>query len=638
MGGPKYPARKRASDLSARSNLYQLDESNNTDSIASACFELIKEAQSGDNYTRFCRQAEEAYKFWYGDQWLDSDLNPSVAPSYRFRTQRDITFSTVESINGLLLDARPIPYVVADNPNDDIYTTKPRKNKDLASDFTAQLHAVYDSRAEELELEKVLLDVTITGKGVRRLFWDWHKNSIGVKQYNPVDVLIDPFCDDSYRHSAKYIVLCKEMDADDLQRKYELGKAAMRRILDKSDSNYEGYDPGILAVKRNLSPFANSYLPSSMGPARGRVRVKVYELWFLGDTLFDLEHNSQQKMNYPNGRVIVLAGDEVVHMAANPMDFVPITFFDCYSDPRDPYGFGDVHTFKHNQVSINVLLSQMIMNAILMSNSQWLYEEGALRNDWLTNEPGLAIEVPRGYLNSVQKLPSTPVDGSLLSLIRFIETNTKEVTSINETVQGAMPKSHTSGAAIEQSQSAAMIRTRTKGKHLEGSYRDQAYKEVRLIQEYYTFTDPIEKRQMDMGEWLRWDDAMRNLAVDIQIESRIDIPANLQDKMALAQQAMGAGWMDALAALEFVGFDVDERFKSKLRNTEELQAMQLELTKAQLMGQLQQAGVKYPPEDNENFIRNETEYGIGSVNTSVPAALPLPPENLVEEMGTEPVE
>src|SRR3990167_5345684 len=101
MGGPKYPVRKRASDLSARSNLYQLDESNNTDSIASACFELIKEAQSGDNYTRFCRQAEEAYKFWYGDQWLDSDLNPSVAPSYRFRTQRDITFSTVESINGI---------------------------------------------------------------------------------------------------------------------------------------------------------------------------------------------------------------------------------------------------------------------------------------------------------------------------------------------------------------------------------------------------------------------------------------------------------------------------------------------------------------------------------------------------------
>ncbi|MEM3017684.1 MAG: hypothetical protein QXO25_02255 [Candidatus Bathyarchaeia archaeon] len=595
-------------DISDQSKIANLDRERNEERIVKAVRAAVEDVLSSKNYQRFVRQFQEAWEFYKGVQWLDENLEEDIAPSWRFRAVRNITFSTIRSIEGLIADSRPIPYVVADIKGDSAEDFLMRKlgqfdvqrptNRELLDEYLAKkltdiLHAEYERRNEELLLGQVLSDCVVGGLGVRKVTWDTNLQRSACPQIFPPDVLIDPYCSDHELNTAKYIVFRKTMDAEDLMYYYDLSKNDVKNIIESSSKYDCEFEGGIFGEIRPKSPFKDGYTPRG-GNSVQRVRVDVYEMWFFGSSLYEVEHESDANLKHPNGRVIVVAGDYLIYDSPNPYPhgMFPFVFFRNYGDPRDPYGFGDVLPIRGDQISINVILSQIVMNLILMANSQWIFEEGAILKDWLTNRPGLAIEVPRGMVNSVRKVEGSQIPPALFQVLTYLENSVKNISNINELVQGAMPQTHTPALAITASQNAALLRIREKSKQLEAAYKRQAYMEIRNIQEFSTWLLPLSRGEMDMGEWLYWEDRMRGLTFDIQVESKVGQPANLLDKFQFAMQLLQSGAIDPLGIISYVELPVEERYKKKLELADEIQLLQGLIVREQLRAQLTQLQVQ----------------------------------------------
>lgn len=608
----------KASDFADRAKLQDLDKTTDEDKIVDLVYAMIDEAESSDNFQNFQTQFKEAYQFYHGDQWLDENLDPLRAPSYRFRTIRDICFSTIELIRPLISDARPTIYYVADNPDRTIEEMKlyaelgllpenpelqpfmsnietMRTDDEIAQDATAIIQAEHEHREEEVHLSTVLGDMAIGGLGVRKVYWDWKNRRLGVKQFCPTDVLIDPYCHDHDLQDAKYVILRKEMDLEELQIQYNLTNQTVRDIqaetFHSEDQNYG------LFRSRNLSPFPASNRHRNLI----RNRINVYEVWFFGQLPFEFENEGYSKViKHPFGRVFIVAGKKVIRdPIPNPFEhgMLPLVFFRNYTVSTGkihaPYAFGDIYPLKQNQVSMNVLLSQIIMNAILMANAQWVVEQGAVPDGWLTNEPGLIIETARGQSGGIRKEPGAPMPGYVTELMMLIEQHAKSVSRVNDTVAGISPGSHASGIAINQLQNAALGSIRQKSRFLDSAYKKQGYLELRLLQQFALsgareIVAPYERGDMDLGEWRRWTERISTLEMDVRIESKAELPSNILDRLVFAQQQVMTGIFDPIEAIEFAKIPISDRLKHNMEIADELKRIQAEVVIAQAQAQLGQ--------------------------------------------------
>jgi hypothetical protein len=133
-----------------------------------------------------------------------------------------------------------------------------------------------------------------------------------------------------------------------------------------------------------------------------------------------------------------------------------------------------------------------------------------------------------------------------------------------------MPQSHTSGLAVQLAQNMNLARIRRKGRDLESTLRRQYLLEGALIVEYGSKIDHSSLR-MEEGEWYMFQDGLKDLKVDVRIESRAEMPAGFAAKMKFAAEGMNAGMMDPLAAIEFSDYPVSEGFKQLLNAQRELQ-------------------------------------------------------------------
>src|SRR3990167_4043005 len=167
ISAPMYAKRNADSayDISQSSKIANLDREKDNETIVKAVKAAVEDAEASTHYQNFVRQFIESWEFYKGHQWLDEDLEEAEAPSWRFRATRNITFSTIRSIEGLLMDARPVPYLVADfrsGRSEEFLRAHQQQvpyradSKDKLSDeyiarrFTDILHAEFDRRDEEL--------------------------------------------------------------------------------------------------------------------------------------------------------------------------------------------------------------------------------------------------------------------------------------------------------------------------------------------------------------------------------------------------------------------------------------------------------------------------------------------------------
>lgn len=607
----------KASDYADEKRVEELDKISDEDRIVSIVQAAAHEAQADERKEAFDTQYEEAWCMVEGDQYPESQFEES--PPWRLRATRNKVFGAMRSIEGLLMDAVPVPYIVADYPGttdeelrmmreqgqigeipfigNRITTGAPLTNDMVAKKFSDLIHAQLERDEEHMLLSYVVSDMVVGGLAVVKMFWDSNNNAPGMYQYDPRDVFVDPYCTDRRRRTAKYLLVRKEMDADDVKRQYKVGKERMDRVLETA--KIKTFDEEGLYRRRSKAPYDGTSNPfdSRKTFSYERPRIEVWEMWFRRGSIYELEHDDDKGARHPNGRVLVVAGDVLLWDAPNPYDHgeIPFVFFQSYGNPRDPYGFGCVKPIAGNQIALNVLTSLTLMNVALMSNSQWIVEEGALAHGDPSNRPGLIIEAVRGAMDKIRKIEGSNVPGSVFNIMEVLSNAIEEMTNVNDITTGGMPKSHTSAEAIQLQQNSNFARIRELSRSFESSYKAKSYLYARLFQQFGSFTDPNSTGRFDMGEWLAWDEKIRTLTFDVKIESKAEVPAGLMGKLQFAGNAMQMGLMDAYAAAKFVGIPMDDRSLQDLDLSAQLKTAQVRLQLAQLEQQAASAGNPQAP-------------------------------------------
>lgn len=638
----------KASDYAYRGKLEDLETSRDDERLARILTQAVVDAETGDDYLRHTHRAQESMAFYEGDQWLDAELKPSWAPEWRYRATRNICFGIIETMSGTLTDIRPTPIFTADYEDAsydeaaqynqlrrsgaplprkyDVLTSEtPRyTDRDIARHLNNFFQAELDYREEENLMMDLTFDFGIAGRGVRRLWWDRNDGRVGVTQYDSLDCIHDPYCNSrNWRRKAKYTILCKEMDAIDVQRKYRVSKDRMAKMLDSGGKiNYPDF--GMFTERKSLSPFMDGWQPKNWGNPLERERLKVYEIWTNPDTDFDMEYDEEKFVSGNHGSVFVLCGDQVLSARENTHRingkiFIPIVTFVNYGRSTDPYGFGDIKSVAGNQITINMMLSQMVMCLILTANPQLIYEEGAVNRQFLTNKPGLAIEMAKGMYGRLMRLEGSQPPAGLFQVIADQIRSAEEISSVNDLMRGAMPQTHTPAAAVAQQQNIGFNRIRKQAKRLNMAYREDARIELWMLQNFWDFQPRLGPGELEFaGEWQDMDDRFREMAFDVTVAGKADLPTTMSDKISWASQVMQVGGMDAEEFVNFTEIPVSDRFKEKLRLTSDIQLMQAELVREQLRTQLEQVRAQ----------RTMVQGGTTSPNAGIP-----PQQGASPEMG-----
>jgi hypothetical protein len=526
-----------------REKLADLDKTNDEELIVKLVKSCRKEADS--NQGEWTKRAKRNIEYYVGNQWLteEGEIDDS-SPAWRFRTQVNLIFNTIQSITASGLDARPRVYYSADDQN----------QSQLAEHLTDIIEAYQEMRLEEWLVYQTILWFTLTGIAWRKYLWDANLNRPTSFVIPAWEVGVDPdgCLPDCSDH--RYLIHTKEEDIDIVARRYG---------VDEDDIAGESAD-----ADDEVSFWRRWFKRHELSETVPRKKVAVHELWYFGQTPADLiaDEKPAKSVKYPQGRVFVVSGNKLLYQAANPFNHAraPLLPFHGCTAPSGFLGFGIVDQLAPIQFALNVLMSQAIMSNILMANPQWVVEEGAVNDGWITNEPGLVIKTAEGMIDRVEKQPGVGPSSSTFRLISDLTQFAERVSSVSEVMWGRQPGGSASGIAIAGLQQAASTTIRQYMRWFEMSYKLAAIMEAENLQQY---ANPISQdmlTHMNLGEWFNWEEEIRQLRFDVHVQSLSELPRNLEGRLNFGMQMVQLGVFDIEEFLDFTRIPISDRLRSQI--------------------------------------------------------------------------
>lgn len=582
------------------------------------------------------RQMRKNMLVYKGSHYL-KDVDDDVAidervPGHRFRISRDLIGPIIETLRPILMRGYPKYFVEADFPfmqasigvNEVEVPIPGVTDGDLAQRLQTMLSAEHESRNEGIQIAELLVDVLVGGTAYRKVIYDPVKNRVNLPILHPEDVLPDPYGTRVDLTDHKYVITRMDMDVSDIERIYRIKE---RDFAGGEEGSYET-DNGILnTVSKVTNYFRNSNNNLEKATNFKRVRYPVYELYYNEATP---EVNMQadkppKSLKYPNGRMITIVNErKVVVDRANPYwhrEF-PVVVYQANPMPHQFFGKTEIDQLVTVQEAVNILYNMVIANAMLAGNNQWMYEEGALLAEDVTNQPGLMIPVSQGSIagKRIERLSPAPISQDVFMLMKEMETyGRSDMAGVQDVMLGTA-KSGTSGVLANSLQAAALTRQSFKMVSLDESYRRQARLEIYLMQQFYEYEDPRMTQQWGSGEWLLWSEGMRDLLWDVKVESQADLPHNVTARINYAIQLLQLGVYDLEEFLSFTGLKVRPELRDKIRQT-----VGFDPSKQGMYGQA-------PPQDEVITGTQQEAAGIGGGLTGLPGLGQGVPEQAMPQM------
>jgi len=581
--------------------------------------------EAEDAISQRVKVMRKSWLYFLGNQYLIEEgeaLVEAEVPSWKFRLTRNIVAPVVDTLAPILGQARPKYFVRADFPDLDAVVSNNElgvpiptgmSDKELAEKMEEILEMTHQRRGEGLEISKLLMDVLINGTGFRKVHYCPYTKQVKLPILPFEDVLVDPMATRLDFSDAKYTIVRTYLDAADIENLYGLQESDYAEGSDSGglDTNAQS-GRGFLRRGRNFFKGPRGDLHSETKYERRRYPVlEVY---------FDADHGISEAFDYrfdaesgrsARSRVVVCVNErKIVYDEPNPYwhNEFPVIGYTASPLPHVFHGRSEVEPLLSIQDGTNLMYNTVISNALLMSNSQWLIEDGAVDYGDLTNQPGLIVPVED--LTKVQRIPPAPVPGDVLSLVRELEQTSQQQTSgVSPVLQGREPGSNASGKMVSLLTGNAYSRQVPKIQALDDSYRRQARMEISLWQQYKEFDDPRETKTYDQGENLLFNEAMRELLYSVEIDSKADAPLNQTDKINYAFAMVQAGVFDVREFIRYTGVQLSEDRRTELFDA---------VDQAQL---LQQQLASTPVQ------------GLADINVSNPAGAGLTPNQVANQLG-----
>lgn len=174
------------------------------------------------------------------------------------------------------------------------------------------------------------------------------------------------------------------------------------------------------------------------------------------DTVLLSEYWEPVSETMPGGRLLVVAGDQILYDGELPQKIVP--YVPVYDErrPFDAMGRGMVNDLIPPQKTINRMVSLILQELRAEGTGQWMGFDMAGVFDQITNGTNDHIRIPvstqsmaMGLQNIVQRVPKTQINAAWLTMLEESKRQMFDIGAFHEIQRGQVPPGVDSGVAVQ---------------------------------------------------------------------------------------------------------------------------------------------------------------------------------------------
>lgn len=433
----------------------------------------------------------------YDHKWLDyykifrGRDSKDHALSYKHRECINMVFQLIQSNVPILTQARQRFTYLPQNPAD-IPIAK-------ILDEVAESDWQYNNWT--YELATLIYDSHIYGTGSSEVSFDAdEREGLGSATFDSRDVFYcypDPDSLDVNRESNSF-VYARPRSIDWIKRQYpDKGvyvKADLTEIMKQSRTNI-GYE-------RYRSPQDNRFYsegsPYSVDTDEKKDQALFIECYVRDNTFTEEEKKNIdefgvetveyiQKLKYPNGRKICIAGG--VLLSDGPIPFedgkFPFARLVNYIDPHSFWGISEIEPLASPYKVFNKLLNYVLDVLHLMGNPIWVISsDSGVDSENIFNRPGLVIE--KNPNSTVERVEGVQLQPYVMQLIEQLRVWFNELGGSNDITRGINPGGVTAASAISSLQEAAQTRIRQKANNLDAFMQQAGQMYLSRVFQFYS--------------------------------------------------------------------------------------------------------------------------------------------------------
>jgi len=464
---------------------------------------LLSQAKAGHNTKQL-----KKYKRYYEGSFepitgVDRDGNTTLGSAGQGNAYYNVIKPIVETKATTALDA-----MITTN-------VKPANLSHQTFDNLKQLESIADilndcweniKRSSELPniSQKVMRDGSIYGVGIAKVIWNQSINNglgdIRIERVSPLDFYPEPTATNI--ENCNYIFVKRVISRFDLINQYK-NKPDILKKIDKLSSPSATIDMGeptnkVVAVKvtaEGVTTGSEMYLnQGSLKPSGTEHNIELWECYLKDDTVLvplddeseqDQEMKTEERFKYPNGRLIIFSGEEILE--DRPIDY-PFGFpFATYSPTQSDslMGQGDVEDLMQIQARLTNAYAKL-QELIVKYKSMLIVPENYRRHfqgnfDIIGSQPGDPMTQPMLVTNKL-----TQDIQIMRQHIQDLKQDAYKIARINEIMlSGERPTGVNSGQMVRDLIESPMSSIREMQRNFKNFLTDISNKAVVLIQLYY---------------------------------------------------------------------------------------------------------------------------------------------------------
>lgn len=544
------------------------------------------------------------YKMFRGKQWEER------RPSYRHSEVINLVFKSIQSIVPQMTDARPKFSFLPQEPSD----------LELAQILDELCDADWAKYGWLYKLTETIYESKFYGHGIGYMGYDHDADGgAGAPEMcasDPFYFFPDPNAEDVNGKKTRYAVYAEPVDLDVLKAQYPQKAQYMRSDLDdlayedktsleeikyrapNRDKIYVETEERMDRTKRELGLKLICYIKS------GEMIEQVVER--IDETGAKVQQY-EQRLKYPNGRMIVVAGGVVVEDRGLPFadGLIPYARLTNYILPREFYGISDVEQTRSPQIMFNKIVSFAMDTLTIMGNPIWIADnDSGVDTDALVNRPGLVVTKNKG--SEVRREEGVHLQPYVFQLIDRLKVAFDDMSGDTDVSRGISSEGVTAASAIQALQEASRTRIRQNSRNLDQFLQELGMMYKNRVFEFYTsprvfritnidgsekyFKFHVEKREDGKGgqqtvatirpfikdeitgryhESLEAKELIKRGDFDVRVTTGSSLPFAKKEKADLALQLFDRGIVDAEEVLEATDYPNKEKVLVRMQQAKD---------------------------------------------------------------------
>jgi hypothetical protein len=585
----------------ASGNDYPFLESDNELAIKYWCNSAYEEAEADQKTSEELKMVDKYVEYLQGVQW------PTARPSYRAKPVDNRMFGLFLELLGLLTDIRPVAEIHS--------TSREKQYIDQEENINKRMRAWWaNNNIEQTFGMGVIYGILTTS--FLKLEWDpWAKpmgrGEICLRPLGPTTVL--PLKCGHDLQSSQALIYADWKPVGWVKTKYPKRAYLVRPDISFSQYQVDSGPPG--NVTPQLFNLLTPAMQRKLSPDRARVGISAYpmckyrEFWIKD---FTVNTSNQEvvvgdknnrwgisysvkpnEMLYPRGRLIVMAGKEIVEDTPNPYwhGMFPFSLMRLNAVPWQLYGMSDLRSWADLQDIVNTIVAGVIDMIKKAVNPPFFAPKTAF-SEQVWNSIDFSMPGARAAYNAVSPhepkvMNVAPLPGFVLPMLQHVTREMDQRSGIAAIGEAVRKKQVPGGDTLDQIRQSQQGPIRYKGRNIETCISELGQQMVPNIFQFYRDDQRIRMpgapgAPPDFLEWpgssmipsnIQPFEYIRNFEFTIQEGSLLGVQRMEQAmnliRLRQSREISRKTFFDRLNKLGFIYLDADQEEQALIKEAQE---------------------------------------------------------------------